>query len=53
MGQKLALIIGNSEYLDPNLAKLVTPNADVSNLAEVLRTIHRSNAVQSVWRVKP
>lgn len=37
MGQKIALIIGNSEYQDPNLAKLVTPQEDVNDLVEVLR----------------
>jgi len=34
---KLALIIGNSEYEDASLAKLVTPDVDVAALAEVLR----------------
>ena len=33
MGRKLALIIGNSEFEDGNLAQLVTPDADVSALA--------------------
>ena len=37
MGQKIALIIGNNEYQDANLAKLVTPQEDVNDLAEVLR----------------
>ncbi len=37
MSRKLALIIGNSEYQDPTLARLVTPNEDVNDLAEVLR----------------
>ena len=37
MRRKLALIIGNSEYQDPTLARLVTPNEDVNDLAEVLR----------------
>ena len=37
MGRKLALIIGNSEFEDGNLAQLVTPDADVSALAEILR----------------
>ncbi|MFN8595247.1 MAG: caspase family protein [Anaerolineae bacterium] len=37
MNRKLALIIGNSHYQDPNLAKLVAPTEDVSDLAEVLR----------------
>ncbi len=37
MSRKLALIIGNSEYQDPALAKLVTPGKDASRLTEVLR----------------
>jgi hypothetical protein len=37
VNRKLALIIGNSEYEDGNLAQLVTPDADVNGLAEVLR----------------
>ncbi len=37
MSRKVALIIGNSEFEDENLARLVTPNADVDALAEVLR----------------
>jgi len=37
MSGKLALIIGNSEYEDRNLAQLVTPDADVNALAEILR----------------
>ena len=37
MSQKLALIIGNSQYEDENLAHLMTPDADVTALAEVLR----------------
>ena len=37
MAQKLALIIGNSEYEDGNLAQLVTPGADASALAQILR----------------
>jgi len=36
MSQKLALIIGNSEYQDTNLARLVTPGEDASDLAKVL-----------------
>jgi formylglycine-generating enzyme required for sulfatase activity/uncharacterized caspase-like protein len=36
-GRKLALIIGNSEYEDTGLAQLVTPGADASELAQVLR----------------
>ena len=35
MSRKLALIIGNSEFEDRNLAQLVTPDADVNALAEV------------------
>ncbi len=38
MGRKLALIIGNSQYQDPNLAKLVTPGEDANDLAAVLRS---------------
>ncbi|MFQ5613748.1 MAG: caspase family protein [Anaerolineae bacterium] len=37
MSRRLALIIGNSEYDDANLARLVTPGEDASDLAEVLR----------------
>jgi len=37
MSRKLALLIGNSEYEDKNLARLRTPSADVNALAEVLR----------------
>lgn len=37
MSRKLALIIGNSEYEDSSLAQLVTPGADVMDLAEVMR----------------
>jgi hypothetical protein len=37
MSKKIALIIGNSEYEDGNLAKLKTPDTDVNALAEVLR----------------
>ena len=38
MGRKLALIIGNSRYDDPGLARLTTADVDVRELAEVLRT---------------
>ena len=38
MSRKLALIIGNSEYDDQSLARLVTPAADVGNLADVLNS---------------
>jgi hypothetical protein len=37
MGRRFALIIGNSDYQDANLARLVTPGKDVSALVEVLR----------------
>ncbi len=37
MSQKLALIIGNSQYDDTSLSRLKTPDADVNALAEVLR----------------
>ena len=37
MSRRLALIIGNSEYEDPDLARLVTPDADVDALAAVLQ----------------
>ena len=40
MNRKLALIIGNSHYQDPNLAKLVAPTEDVNDLAEVLRDLN-------------
>ncbi len=33
---RFALIIGNSEYKDNNLAKLITPGADVEAFARVL-----------------
>ena len=33
---RFALIIGNSDYLDPKLARLVTPVEDVDGLAQVL-----------------
>ena len=36
MGRKLALIIGNSQYQDPRLAQLVTPQEDVIDLSAVL-----------------
>lgn len=36
MSRKFALIIGNSDYNDKNLACLKTPAADVRQLAEVL-----------------
>ena len=37
MSQRLALLIGNNEYHDPSLAKLVSPPQDVSQLGELLR----------------
>ena len=37
MSQRLALIIGNSEYEDTSLARLVTPGEDAGDLAKVLR----------------
>jgi uncharacterized caspase-like protein len=37
MSRKLALIIGNSQYQDPRLAQLVTPQEDVNDLAAILR----------------
>jgi formylglycine-generating enzyme required for sulfatase activity len=37
MSQKLALIIGTSEYQDTTLPKLQTPDVDVEALAKVLR----------------
>ncbi|MFN8598776.1 MAG: caspase family protein [Anaerolineae bacterium] len=39
MNRKLALIIGNSHYQDPNLAKLIAPSEDVNDLADVLRNL--------------
>lgn len=36
MSQRLALIIGNSTYLDPTFSRLKTPDADVGALGEVL-----------------
>ena len=37
MSNKFALIIGNNEYHDANLAKLAAPVEDVNDLVEVLR----------------
>lgn len=37
MSRKFALIIGNSEYEDTKLARLMTPTEDVDDLARVLR----------------
>src|SRR5919109_1034217 len=36
MNRKLALLIGNSQYQDPKLAKLNAPDSDVSELAKIL-----------------
>jgi len=36
MGQRLALIIGNSLYSDTTLARLLTPDVDVGALGEIL-----------------
>src|SRR5512137_1076703 len=38
MGRKLALVIGNSEYDDASLARLITPSEDVSDLAALLKS---------------
>ena len=38
MGRKLALIIGNSRYDDPGLARLAATDVDVREIAGVLRT---------------
>jgi tetratricopeptide (TPR) repeat protein len=37
MGRKLALLIGNSRYDDPGLARLETADVDVREIADVLR----------------
>jgi len=37
MGGKHALIIGNTEYADPGLARLTSPGKDAEDLARVLR----------------
>lgn len=37
MGQKLALIVGNTDYNDPRFSTLSTPAEDVSSLAALLR----------------
>ena len=37
MSGKYALVIGNSEYEDANLARLTAPSADVNDLAALLR----------------
>jgi uncharacterized caspase-like protein len=38
MGRKIALVIGNSEYDDASLARLITPSGDVSDLAALLKS---------------
>ncbi len=38
MDRKLALIIGNSEYDDRSLARLMTPSEDVTDLAALLKS---------------
>ncbi|HET7090473.1 MAG TPA: caspase family protein, partial [Anaerolineae bacterium] len=38
MSRRFALIIGNSEYEDASLSRLMTPDADVDALAEVLQS---------------
>jgi uncharacterized caspase-like protein len=37
LAQRQALLIGNSEYDDPNLARLVSPAVDVNGLADLFR----------------
>ena len=37
MNEKYALIIGNTEYLDPGLAQLTTPSRDAEDLARVFQ----------------
>jgi uncharacterized caspase-like protein len=38
VGRKIALVIGNSEYDDASLARLITPSEDVSDLATLLKS---------------
>lgn len=38
MSRKIALVIGNSEYDDAGLARLITPSEDVGDLAALLRS---------------
>lgn len=38
MARKIALIIGNSEYDDASLARLITPSEDVNDLAALLKS---------------
>src|SRR5512135_1804930 len=38
MGRKVALVIGNSEYDDASLARLITPSEDVNDLAVLLKS---------------
>ncbi len=37
MSRRLALLISNNQYSDPNLTKLAAPLADAEALARVLR----------------
>jgi hypothetical protein len=37
MSGKYALIIGNTEYIDPGLAQLNAPGKDAENFARVLK----------------
>ena len=36
MGERLALVIGNSDYTDPSIAQLTGPNADATTFADLL-----------------
>jgi hypothetical protein len=46
MSSKYALIIGNSEYVDPGLAQLTAPGKDTEDFARVLNVFHeRENKV--------
>jgi hypothetical protein len=38
VARKLALIVGNTEYTDGRLSRLVSPSADMASLADVLRS---------------
>jgi hypothetical protein len=38
VGRKIALVIGNSEYDDASLARLITPSEDVNDLASLLKS---------------
>ena len=37
MGQRYALIIGNTQYEDPKISELISPNADANDLSRVLQ----------------